>query len=105
MADIKLVERKFLLEKKSIKLEDCKLFIEEYHPEKKKWFYELCCKPQPVKDKDGKETGEEALLPFLAIKSAFYKEFFPQEDALTQRMKLFSDWDIPADEEKAEEQK
>ena len=31
----KLVERKFLLEKKSIKLEDCKLFIEEYHPEKK----------------------------------------------------------------------
>lgn len=99
----KLIERKFLLEKKSIKLEDCKLYVEEYHPEDKKWFYDLCCKEYPVM-KDNQPTGETALLSFLSIKSKFYEKYFPQEGTLSARMKLFADWDIPADEE-AEEQK
>lgn len=97
----KLIERKFLLEKKSIKLEDCKLYVEEYHPEDKKWFYDLCVTEQPLK-KDAPD-GEKGILSFLAIKSRFYEKYFPQEDALTQRMKLFADWDIPSDE--AEQQK
>lgn len=94
----KIVERKFLLEKKNIKMEDMKLYIEEYAPAEKKWFYELCVKPAPVM-KDGQPTGETALRSFLSIKSEFYKKFFPQEDTLSQRMKLFADWDIPEDEE------
>lgn len=97
----KLVERKFLLEKKSITLEDCKLYIEEFYPNDKKWFYELCINEQPLKEED--PNSEKGILSFLAIKSRFYKKYFKQEDTLTQRMKLFADWDIPADEPAKEE--
>lgn len=96
----KLIERKFLIEKKAIKLEDMKLYVEEYHPKDMKWFYNLCLTEQPIKEEE--PNGEKGILSFLAIKSRFYKKYFPQEDALTQRMKLFSDWDIPADEETKE---
>lgn len=96
----KLIERKFLIEKKAIKLEDMKLYVEEYHPQDMKWFYNLCLTEQPIKEDE--PNGEKGILSFLAIKSRFYKQYFPQEDALTQRMKLFSDWDIPADEETEE---
>lgn len=92
MADIKLVERKFLLEKKKITLEECKLFIQEYHPEDKAWFYDLCLNPQPVEE--GSEKKE--ILGFAKIKKAFYERYFPQEDTMSHRMKLFADWDIPA---------
>lgn len=91
----KFAERKFLLEKRTVKLEDFKAYIEEYHPEDKAWFYKLCCNEQPLKDKDGIETGENGLLPFLAIKKAFYEKYFPEEDTLSKRMKIFSDWEIP----------
>lgn len=93
----KLIERKFLIEKKAIKLEDMKLYVEEYHPQDMKWFYNLCLTEQPIKEDE--PNGEKGILSFLAIKSRFYKKYFQQEDALTQRMKLFSDWDIPSDEE------
>lgn len=93
----KLIERKFLIEKKAIKLEDMKLYVEEYHPEDKKWFYNLCLTEQPLKEEE--PNGEKGILPFLSIKSRFYKKYFPQEDALSARMKIFADWDIPADVE------
>ena len=96
----RILERKFLLEKKSVKLEDCKEYIEECHPEDKAWFYALCCEEQPL-EKNGEQTGEKGLLPFLTIKIKFYERYFPQETALSTRMKLFRDWNIsPAEEKK-----
>lgn len=89
----KLIERKFLLEKKNIKLEDMKLYIEEYAKDEMKWFYDICVNEQPL-EKDGKETGEKGVLPFLTIKKKFYDKFFPQDDERSKRMKLFSDWNI-----------
>ena len=95
----KILERKFLFEKKSVKLEDCKEYIEAFHPEDKEWFYKLCCKPQPL-EKNGEPTDEKGLLPFLTIKSKFYEKYFPQETALSTRMKLFRDWNFSPSEEK-----
>lgn len=97
----RILERKFLFEKKSVKLEDCKEYIEAVYPGDKEWFYKLCCEPQPL-EKNGEPTGEEGLLPFLTIKSKFYEKYFPQETALSTRMKLFRDWNIPHEEDEEE---
>lgn len=89
MADnnIKFHERKFLLEKKKVTLEDCKLYIETYHPEKKYWFMDLCLNPHL-----NEKTQKEELMRWVDIKKKFYEEFFPMEDTMTYRTKLFSDW-------------
>ena len=89
-----LLAKKFLQNKKSITLEDCMMYVEEYKPEDKKWFYHLCIDEVPVKDKDGNETGENAVRPFLTIKKAFYDKYFPASGELSKRMKLFADWGI-----------
>ena len=89
-----LLAKKFLLDRKSIKLEDCMMYVEEYKPADKNWFYHLCMDEVPVKDKDGNETGEKAVLPFLTIKKAFYDKYFPASGELSKRMKLFADWGI-----------
>lgn len=74
-----LLEKKFLLEKKTITLEDCILYVGEYHPEDKKWFKDLCMTPV-----------EGNVPSFMAIKKDFYTKYFPQEETLSHRQKLFS---------------
>lgn len=93
MSDEKFSTRKFLLKKKNVTMEDCKLYIQEFHPEDKEWFYDLCCNTHE------NEKGKKALLPFLTIKSEFYKKYFAEEDKLSKRLKLFADWSPKPDEQ------
>ena len=96
--------KKFLLDKKSITLEDCMMYVETYKPEDKSWFYHYCVdevpvlddKKQPVmvKDEDGNEVAKKEVRPFLIIKKEFYKRYFPASGELSKRMKLFADWDV-----------
>lgn len=78
-----VVERKFLLEKKSITLADCKAYVEEYHPEDKKWFYDLCMTQNP---------DTEHLISYLKIKQKFYEKYFKKAEEMSARAKLFADW-------------
>lgn len=80
-----VVERKFLLEKKGITLEDCKAYIQEFYPGDKQWFYDLCMTPN-------NETGH--LVSFLHIKKEFYKKYFPKAKEMSSRAKLFADWGV-----------
>ena len=84
-----VVERKFLLEKKGITLEDCKAYVEEFYPDDKQWFYDLCMKRN--------ETGR--LVSFLYIKKNFYTRYFPKAEEMSARAKLFADWGLEAKEE------
>ena len=84
--------KKFMLSKRAITLEDCMLYIEQYKPDDKGWFYHLCTDEVEQTDKHGKTfTG---VRQWGAIKSEFYKRYFPANAELTRRMKLLSSWDI-----------
>lgn len=87
-----MVNRRFLLDKKNIKLEDCKEYIQEVHPQDKKWFYDLCCKPVEITKADGEK--ESVLTQWVDIKKKFYDKYFPEESTLTKREKLFADWEF-----------
>lgn len=82
--------KKFLLDKRAIKMEDCILYIEQLHPEDKGWFYHLCVDEVELTDKHGNKTV--GVRPWLTIKTEFYKKYFPATAELTRRMKLLSDW-------------
>ena len=93
MAETKsLLEKKFLLEKKSIKMEDCIMFIEQFHADDKSWFYHLCTDEVETTDKNGNTS--KGVRPWLSVKKAFYEKYFPSTGELSRRMKLFADWNI-----------
>lgn len=84
--------KKFMLSKRAITLEDCMLYIEQYKPDDKAWFYHLCTDEVKQTDKTGKTfTG---VRPWGFIKAEFYKRYFPANAELTRRMKLLSSWDV-----------
>lgn len=85
-----VVQRKFLLEKKSITLADCKAYVEEFHPKDKKWFYDICMAVNP---------DTERLVSFLKIKQKFYDRYFKKAEEMSARAKLFADWVFEAEEE------
>jgi hypothetical protein len=81
---ISMMNKMFLTQKRSITLENCKDYIQEFFPDDKKWFYDLCM-----------TTDEEGnLTPFVDIKKKFYEKYFPNEETLTKRQKLFADWNV-----------
>ena len=84
MADT-LLEKKFLLDKKHITIEDCILYIEQYRPDKKQWFYDKCITERT-------ESGKP--LSWITIRKQFYDEIFPDFGEMTKRMKLFSAWNM-----------
>ena len=100
MAESGLLARKFLIDKKSIKMEDCIMYIEQFKPDDKTWFYNLCTKEQEWKDKTG--TVQTGLLPWVEIKKKFYDKYFPATGELSRRMKLFTGWEIKEDTAEAE---
>ncbi len=86
-----LLARKFLVDKKSIKMEDCIMYIEQFKPEDKSWFFHLST------DEVEQQDGKKAVRPWVEIKKEFYNKYFPASGELSKRMKLFAGWDI-ADE-------
>ena len=101
MAEAKgIVERKFLLDRKNIVLEDMKAYIEEFQPNDKQWFFDLCVGLVDELDKEKKPTGKKVPRSFLSIKKAFYDKYFPNTNTISKRVKLFSDWGLKPTEEK-----
>lgn len=87
-----MLSKKFMLSKRSITMEDCMVYIEQYKPDDKTWFYHLCVDEVEQTDKNGKTfTG---VRQWGAVKSEFYKRYFPASAELSRRMKLLSSWDI-----------
>ena len=85
-----LLKKKFLLNKRAIKLEDCIVFIEQLYPEDKNWFFHLCTDEVELTDKHGNKS--KGVRPWMTIKQEFYNRYFPSTAELSRRMKLFSDW-------------
>lgn len=86
--------KKFLMDKKGITLEDCMMYVEEYHPEDKGWFFHIATDIVDLTDKDGNPTGKKGVRPFLTIKKKIYERYFSDSSELSARMKMFSHWDI-----------
>lgn len=89
MADTALTKSFFLTKKKSITLEDMKMYVEQNNPDDKQWFYDLCMKEKTF-EKNGKK--EKRLSTHLEIKKAFYDRYFAESNVLSKRQKLFADW-------------
>ena len=94
MADALLA--KILHDRKSVTMEDCKRYIEEYKPDDRQWFYDLCMKP---------DKATKKLIPWLKIKQKFYQKYFPSPTALSRRMELFAGWNMEEKNTQQEEKK
>lgn len=86
----KYFEDRFTMEKRSIQLKDCKIYIELFYPDKKQWFYDLCT----AKKEDGRLEKQWA-----DIKKMFYAEFFPKMEkvkGLSRRERELASWGLKA---------
>ena len=92
MSNNSVLLKKFMVNKRSVNLEDCMMLVEQFHPEDKSWFYHLCVDEVEQTDKNGKTyTG---VRQWGAVKSEVYKRYFPGSAELSRRMKMFSSWNI-----------
>lgn len=90
--DGSVLMKKFMLSKRAITMEDCMMYIEQYHPDDKSWFFHLCTDEVEQTDKTGKTFI--GVKPWGAVKAEFYKRYFPATAELSRRMKMLASWDI-----------
>lgn len=88
-----LMEKKFRDQKKLITFEDCKEYIETFHPEDKGWFFKIATE---LID-DPKDSSKKIVRPFFAVKKEVYERYFKDNGERARRLAMLASWEIEAE--------